>query len=441
MNSLFNKLSINIYNKVLSILGLLLLILYEFSDNIFLGILAMIIIFILAINPKNLIPLLFVLLVTRIYKLPFGITAEKFSSLLFVFFVLISILFRNIKIDIKSLSILFLLVISIIITTFLSFSKNFDFLFSTLPFFFLPFLYSHLEKINYKDTLNITFILLSIFLLFNITMFVENFNGIFINRYSISDDKNPNSYAQTMGVIYISMFSASLLSNTKKQKIIFSILGIISFVFLFLTGSRTVLFTIILITILWILIIKQNASKKVLTVLILLFVCILLFPHIQGVFGNRYNIQSLIDSSGSGRFEIWKIAINKIIPNNLLFGVGFTQEDLSFYLKQYGNDSLYIHNFILSILTYGGIVFFIGIVYILFKWFQYMVKYRKNIEVTFFIILILYYLFLGVGEDVILNKDLWNTLGFGLLISKNISLDYYKMNNNNIYLEKYSIQS
>lgn len=441
MNSLFNKLSININNKVLSILGLLLLILYEFSDNIFLGILAMIIIFILAINPKNLIPLLFVLLVTRIYKLPFGITAEKFSSLLFVFFVLISILFRNIKIDIKSLSILFLLVISIIITTFLSFSKNFDFLFSTLPFFFLPFLYSHLEKINYKDTLNITFILLSIFLLFNITMFVENFNGIFINRYSISDDKNPNSYAQTMGVIYISMFSASLLSNTKKQKIIFSILGIISFVFLFLTGSRTVLFTIILITILWILIIKQNASKKVLTVLILLFVCILLFPHIQGVFGNRYNIQSLIDSSGSGRFEIWKIAINKIIPNNLLFGVGFTQEDLSFYLKQYGNDSLYIHNFILSILTYGGIVFFIGIVYILFKWFQYMVKYRKNIEVTFFIILILYYLFLGVGEDVILNKDLWNTLGFGLLISKNISLDYYKMNNNNIYLEKYSIQS
>lgn len=441
MNSLFNKLSININNKVLSILGLLLLILYEFSDNIFLGISAMIIIFILAINPKNLIPLLFVLLVTRIYKLPFGITAEKFSSLLFVFFVLISILFRNIKIDIKSLSILFLLVISIIITTFLSFSKNFDFLFSTLPFFFLPFLYSHLEKINYKDTLNITFILFSIFLLFNITMFVENFNGIFINRYSISDDKNPNSYAQTMGVIYISMFSASLLSNTKKQKIIFSILGIISFVFLFLTGSRTVLFTIILITILWILIIKQNASKKVLTVLILLFVCILLFPHIQGVFGNRYNIESLIDSSGSGRFEIWKIAINKIIPNNLLFGVGFTQEDLSFYLKQYGNDSLYIHNFILSILTYGGIVFFIGIVYILFKWFQYMVKYRKNIEVTFFIILILYYLFLGVGEDVILNKDLWNTLGFGLLISKNIRLDYYKMNNNNIYLEKYSIQS
>jgi|GEM_PF-6258334 len=134
-------------------------------------------------------------------------------------------------------------------------------------------------------------------------------------------------------------------------------------------------------------------------------------------FIKRFFIENMIESGASGRVEIWNALIDHVIPENLMFGVGFGGINVTFALMPYISSLHQAHNFVLSIITQTGIV---GSV-LYFGFFLYfeirsLIALVKNKYIVVPIMLTLTAFINGMGEDIIVEGFLWVAIGLGFMI-------------------------
>lgn len=197
-------------------------------------------------------------------------------------------------------------------------------------------------------------------------------------RYRITDELNSNVISVFFSIGLLSSIFSILIIKKRFGKIIFSVLSLILLVFLFFTGSRGALLSLIVSAILCYTLYKTQ--KFYITIIIILFLGILFW-----LFSNSFllMLQAFLPSSMSGfiesrftgdsavtsiyaRQELYNLAIDGFLQggfNNLLFGHGTGSYG---FLLTGGDSRGYPHNIVLELLYENGLVFVI--------WFLYFIK-------------------------------------------------------------------
>lgn len=167
------------------------------------------------------------------------------------------------------------------------------------------------------------------------------------------------------------MVCAVELIETNKNRIWNIILFVASFVMVFSTGKRSVLFMIIPVIVLYYILIHYNRIKRITTRRFQKFLILIIGVFLGGywilnvsgavrIILDKIMYLSSIKDISNGRFEIWSIAWDMFLSNPIL-GIGFK--------SIYAIHGIDVHNTYLQILTESGVigftVFIIGLMYIL----------------------------------------------------------------------------
>lgn len=167
---------------------------------------------------------------------------------------------------------------------------------------------------------------------------VNIFTGVFVNQ-------NPFAIILLIHIILSTIYYSQ--ANTYKYLILFSM--VLSAFFLVLTMSRSVIFSLIIITILYqirILKTKKGVFILIVSIALVVFATYYLYEYIE-------LIRVRTEQAGtSGRTEIWADAFEKFRGNYLL-GLG------NYTFSSYGGVQLSAHNFYIQKLVSDGLISFI----------------------------------------------------------------------------------
>lgn len=223
---------------------------------------------------------------------------------------------------------------------------------------------------------------------------------------------NPNYYSVSLVMAVSLLLGMSYSKLINKDKLYYLVLIIIS-LDIFLTFSRGALFSFIAIVILSLLfnILKRgNASLKKIFVNILLLLLAILFTSVvqstqffSGFLDQTTSgITEVIEGTGSGRYNIWSDGFNiwKSEVHTIIFGVGGNNLEL---LSAYNHSP---HNGYLRALYEFGIIGFTSLMLFLFtliyKTFSFKVK-----EINFLFFPLVGFLVFGLSNDVFHLLEFW----------------------------------
>lgn len=370
---------------------------------------------------------------------------SRYLAILFIIFYLIDHLYKKGYLHIKHITKIFsFLLIFIFINTLLSCVINgIIYIDNSIFSLFLNFLIfltilncDSDEIIIFHE--NQPFIVFIISILLVMLTFFYNPNFYNISRLSVSN-LNTNQLAIGLGpLLLFSIHSFLYLINIRIKSITYISMTLL-LIMLFLTYSRTNIFsTVVCSLILIIYFIFNNSVKisaKIRNLIILAITLFSFFSYIKlnPIFYNtaiaRFNYNEIINSGMSGRIYRYETYTNYFIPNYPFFGIGFGSKYLekahfTFFNRVMHSGS---HNEYLEILTSVGIIGFIFYL-IFFLFFAFIVikairksPSKRNILLLYFAIFI-QFLFVCIGENPLLKKYVWICMGIGL----NIATSPYK---------------
>lgn len=284
-------------------------------------------------------------------------------------------------------------------------------------------IYTEVDDIEtFISTLTLSIIIYS----FSILITILSGNALYISdRLVIDSSVNANRIGMALGQMAAYLFGLILLVRKTKFKLIFVILLISNVTILLITGSRsaTVGLIIGMLALVLIKLLKEKRiSKKIITIatLALLFTGVYLsisnfdIPALQ-----RFSIHSVIESGGTNRLIIWDALIKNVIPNNLLFGVGFGGANVMYAVAPYVIVPHGTHNMLLTIIVQMGIVGFL--IYFLFYIISTKVIFRGYMKYDYLgipLVMILTAYGNGIGEEIFNTRFLWFAIGLGFMLLK-----------------------
>lgn len=282
------------------------------------------------------------------------------------------------------------------------------------------------ELDSFLKTMTVSNLILSIYILY--TVISGNAYSL-SNRFAVDQAVNANIMGMALAQLSAYFFGVLLLSENKKFKIGYLFIIIINTVELLLTGSRSATLGLVVSIFIVIFIRMLRADKIGKKMSTFIFVIILIVGSYIGLtkFGagviQRFTVDSVLESGGTGRTIIWSALINYVIPNNLFFGVGLGGENVYIAVSPYVPTAHGTHNILLTIIAQVGIIG--GVAYIAF-----FVKSTKNIiknymKIDYLVVplaMILTAFVNGIGEDVFDERYLWFALGLGFMFIYNKKL-------------------
>lgn len=178
-----------------------------------------------------------------------------------------------------------------------------------------------------------------------------------------------NNLAASLCVPIICSFAFAYSKDvTFKQKILFYSFFAIMVFALLMTGSRGGLLA--LVAGMSVFLLKANGGIKIRTVLLGAFLVVVLSfvlqNYLSSALSSRFTLQSVIESGGTGRIDIWKRALNIFSSSNvfrMLFGYGFGS--FPDVLSRYSGWYVASHNDFIGVLLDLGIL---GLVLFLLLW-------------------------------------------------------------------------
>lgn len=242
------------------------------------------------------------------------------------------------------------------------------------------------------------------------------------NRLVLDSAVNANRMGMALAQMSAFLLAISKIGFKLKVRLICMVLFVSNVILLVLTGSRSAMIGLIMGGLLMYLIKLSNEnrfSKKILSIVTIsivflgIYFSLLLFslPILE-----RFSISNALETGGTGRVVIWLALIQHVIPNNLLFGVGFGGSNVMHAVSPYVIIPHGTHNMLLTIIAQMGIVglliylsFFIGITKTIISHF----KQNKYIVVPLTMILTAYGN--GIGEEIFSERFLWFGLGLAII--------------------------
>ena len=185
---------------------------------------------------------------------------------------------------------------------------------------------------------------------------------------------DPNEFASFF-VVFLPIIFSCILSEKKLIKIILLSTIIFSGSYIVLmSGSRAALISLIIALFITFILSKKISIGKslllgLLSAMLLILVFELIIPLIPQSTIERLSLDALVQDKGSGRTEIWSMAMNKYVDGNpikWLLGYGYNGMEVYYY---YGKTSTMHNQFIQNLVSFGifGLILYLKLVFTSFN--------------------------------------------------------------------------
>ena len=415
---------------------------FFYSSNIIGGILMALSLFFVS-TPEMLLPVTFVSTYLNENCFIFGnITTSRFFTLEMIFFILLS-LKVNVNYNKKLLGLYVALAIYFVFSAFISI-RGFSSAAITMEINIIFAIF--LSQVDFKKIEKV----LWIFVLGNIEILCGILYNLRNNSYGVLASgahvliENTNNNEASMAVAQISAFFAALfifeLLRSRRVKVMIGCIFVyftclFSIIMLGSRGSLTAALAAMVIAV-FIYLVYSHANLK--SFLLFALVVILLYFGVNYILSNnsemaqRFSMDAIESTGGTGRFKTWEVAWNDIILKHPILGLGFDGSSIADELKFYGGTGG-THNMVLDIMAQTGIVGLILFVSIitsvlvsLFKCFN----YNKNRLSLICILMIFAALVNGISENIYSSRFLWLVFGMSGSIILWCELEKSALNNN-----------
>lgn len=228
-----------------------------------------------------------------------------------------------------------------------------------------------------------------------------------------------NNLATMMCLQVVAGFFLFLRTPKKGSKIIYLFLSALIIIAIFYTGSRGSLVGLALSFVILFLVSRTHHKiiKLVVASMIIIAIFYLLVLVLPSSVTQRFSIESVLETGGSGRFEIWADAfiLFKEAPLlNKLFGFGWSS--FPYIMKSSFHWFVAAHNDYIEVLVELGVLGFALYVVMLLTFFN--IARKKDICLVPLLAIIL---FSSVSMELLVKKMLWMVLLFILMYRKSLS--------------------
>lgn len=347
-----------------------------------------------------------------------GISLSRIYGLLYVISVLLKAFSRPRRLRLKLEAVWFAILLVIINTLSLLYSLSLESTWAgniTMGLNIVIFLITVGYRWDDNETIHMLSICIRTVLVF-FTLYLVTGHGIIdlrSGRWSLSSAVNANAIAISLAQLSIVCIAAVISAKEPKRKLTWGLLVAAGTLMLFMTGSRSSLFGLImgLVFILFSVDNYRRWQKGILFAALFGGLCLIwtllgkLAPSLMG----RFSIEAILRGQGTGRLVIWSNLARYVIPQHLWFGVGLGGGNVIASLTHV--DTLYhkpAHNIVIDLITQLGVV---GIlVYGSFFVLTYRCAKRVPFEhslVFAFAAMFVVSIGIGIGETMFFNKLLW----------------------------------
>lgn len=329
--------------------------------------------------------LYFLLLPTTIAVNASGNSYLKLATIPIGLYFLITIIITKIRLQFNSVHFfLCLYTFSTLISLFIKSDTNT--ILEVLGYFLNAAIYLCLSVVKYnkrelKLMENVQVLLLAI--LIGITLFSK---GSEDNRTTLE------IFGQTSDPNYFVGFFIYPLSVTMKKfmeskfRIVYLILALLAMYCVFLSGSRGGLLAVFIMIAAFSLIYPANTKHKLLVLLagvcFLLFAWLIIAPILPENIVSRMSVTNVIETGGTGRWDIWKSMLKEIVhsTDKLLFGRGVPSLHMLFLHGTFGGRVA--HNHVIQTLYDQGLVGLIAFLMLSCACFLRCVNKRKTVAIA-----------------------------------------------------------
>ena len=331
---------------------------------------------------------------------------------------------NNYSYNVKNIILIAILFFYTLFSSIFSLTSSYVTFISFSQFLIVVILLSQIRNVNLEKLsklLTLSAIITLIIIAFELK---SNLISMQVQRLSTGENVNENRFAmmleQLTAIIYAAFF---VFSKNKIIRFIVVPIILLAFFMLILSGSRSATIGIMgAIIVSQLYHVKTNPKKYILPLffLVILGYLFILTVHKMNIpVIDRFSVESVKESGGTHRLEVWQTLVPITLKNEPLFGFGFGGGN-SIALA-YKNGLMYApHNFFFEMLIQVGIVgMFIFLYYFVFIARE-LLKATQNPIVFFPIILLLSAFFNGIGETIYVEKLFWNGIGLAWLYLNNL---------------------
>ena len=296
-----------------------------------------------------------------------------------------------------------------------------------------------LSMLSYEElmegffVLRVNTIIMALNIIFSI---VSGSAAYFANRLIFHYSLNSNGLGMAVVQLAVIIIALMYFKDIQQSNLInILIVGGCIFIIM-LTGSRTSLIAILgAITVLFVyygFFNKDNRIKiqYILIPVVLIWLVLYALNHIELEMFTRFTAESVLETGGSGREEIWKCALENVFPNYPIWGVGLGVENTIAALSGYGlPNNVGIHNMYITLLIQVGIVGAVVFLFIICKYTINALRYIRFTNTMFLPALMLVSAWInGIGEEVYAERFVWMAIGMVYVLQKEfMSVENKKM--------------
>lgn len=417
------KIKIKIDNRLaLSILLLCSMFVVAYTKNNILGILFFVSCLAFITKPIYLLPALYISSQMGDYYVALrGVSISRIISFIIIAAVFFSIMLRKKKIETKYLvSLLIMAMYSYISvkTSLIGYSIVLNPLLINMILFFI---FANFKMIK-NDEIIAELLFYSAIIAVFYYVFIVGTSTMFAGRLVIGA-VNSNKYGMALAQLFAVLIASFIYFENKSKRIISIIFASLAMYYILLTGSRSAFLGAFLGLIVTILLLALKANKLsfssfigILTMSLIGYFAVFFTKSGDEVF-KRFSAQSVIESGGTGREDIWRALFNNVIPNHLLFGVGLGGENVQKAVTGYVLEPAPAHNIVIDMLAQvgiiGSVIYFSFIILLIMRMIEVLKDKR---EMIFPIIMIFTALFNGIGETVFIEKIFWFAMFIGAML-------------------------
>lgn len=252
-------------------------------------------------------------------------------------------------------------------------------------------------------------------------------------RTTIAENLNVNTFSIMCAQLGAFLIGYALYTQSKQMKFISYTLALSNTYLILLSGSRTAFIAISVGTLISLLVYnhKQKRNLKgIILVGIVIFVGCLVFIQIieqNPVLAYRFNIESILLSGGTGRWDRILAEVKYVIPNNLFFGVGPISLNETIALQGYTKFPGSSHNILISMLTQVGIIGSLGYILIVKDILKKILRILNSNKLPYVpLCLIVTGVINGIGEVVYHERFFWSALSLGVLCIESFKFNLRK---------------
>ena len=249
---------------------------------------------------------------------------------------------------------------------------------------------------------------------------VSNSAFVFEARYrGVDEGINANRIGMMMEQCAAMMMAFFFLTKNKIIKIGALATFLCATFVVIATGSRSSLLAILVSIPVSLLISASTQSKKtILSVIVLIitaYVAVDYFSEQDTRLFDRFSLQSVEETGGTGRADNAKKIMTEILPDHLLLGSGIGGGNMKALGSQYNLQNL-AHNIIIDPLSQLGILIYPIFIFILFRLLKPSLKMMKKYKWYIVPITLMSSAIVnGLGETIFYEKFFWNDIALCML--------------------------